>query len=505
MQDGLPEGGTDVAADVEAQEFLGEVDFSGSFDGAQATPLRVAPPVHRSALPALVSADSLALGLALICGHLIDLAINGRGTALGSLATLLYVPVFLFVMSCYGLYRRGRRRLVGSSFPDISHLLHSLIVGSLAVLLLSAGLHRWWGLPNIDRTTVTFTGLIALLTVTQGRAIARWVVRRPGKVHSKVLIVGSGVVAASVIARLQKVDGVEVVGCVDDDPHSGGGKWKDVPMLGGLDVIPSLVAERGVDHLVVAFSLVRGAKLAGLLRELASGVQISVVPRLFDLLTIRSHVDDLHGLPVIDVAPATLSMADRFAKRVMDIVASGLILLVTAPVLAIIAIAVKATSPGPILFRQRRTGKNGTTFQIYKFRTMRKGAENEKAQLANQVDGPLFKVYKDPRITRVGAFLRKTSLDELPQLINVLKGDMSLVGPRPFITTESAEIGGWATRRFDVRPGMTGLWQISGRNDLPFEELCRLDYSYVASWSLWWDARILWHTPAMVLHRHGAY
>jgi lipopolysaccharide/colanic/teichoic acid biosynthesis glycosyltransferase len=132
-------------------------------------------------------------------------------------------------------------------------------------------------------------------------------------------------------------------------------------------------------------------------------------------------------------------------------------------------------------------------------------SDRHKAALANDVDGPLFKARRDPRITRVGGFLRKTSLDELPQLINVLTGEMSLVGPRPFVPGESQEINGWASRRFDVRPGMTGLWQVSGRSDLPFEELCRLDYSYVASWSLWWDLHILWQTPASVLRGHGAY
>jgi exopolysaccharide biosynthesis polyprenyl glycosylphosphotransferase len=258
---------------------------------------------------------------------------------------------------------------------------------------------------------------------------------------------------------------------------------------------------------VVAFSPVVESRMAGLLRSLAEDVQISIVPRMFDLLTVRSHVDDLAGLPVVDVAPASLGPADRFAKRALDIVASGLGLLVISPLLLIVAVSIKLTSPGPVLFKQERTGRRGKAFAICKFRSMRSGAEGERTALTNenQVDGPLFKMREDPRITRVGRLLRKTSLDELPQLVNVFKGDMSLVGPRPFVVAESAEIEGWAAKRFDVRPGMTGLWQISGRNDLPFEELRRLDYSYVASWSLWWDLRILWHTPASVLSRHGAY
>jgi exopolysaccharide biosynthesis polyprenyl glycosylphosphotransferase len=300
---------------------------------------------------------------------------------------------------------------------------------------------------------------------------------------------------------------MHVVGCVDDAFVLGGEESPASNVLGSLDDLPRIVAEEQVDHIIVAFSPATGAKLAGLLRSLADQVQISVVPRLFDLLTVRSHVDDLHGLPVVDVAPAALGPADRFAKRGLDIVVSSIGLLLASPAMIAITIGVKLTSPGPILFRQERTGRNGDPFRICKFRTMRVTAESERQALRsnNEVDGPLFKIHDDPRVTRIGKILRKTSLDELPQMLNVLKGDMSLVGPRPFITSESAEIAGWAARRFSVRPGMTGLWQISGRNDLPFEELCRLDYSYVASWSLWWDLRILYHTPASVLRRRGAY
>jgi lipopolysaccharide/colanic/teichoic acid biosynthesis glycosyltransferase len=175
--------------------------------------------------------------------------------------------------------------------------------------------------------------------------------------------------------------------------------------------------------------------------------------------------------------------------------------------MGLVAIAIKATSTGPVFFRQPRAGRRGQTFQITKFRTMEVGADHVKIDLRdrNDVDGPLFKLHNDPRVTTVGRILRTTSIDEIPQLINVLTGKMSLVGPRPFVLDESAALDGWAARRFDVRPGMTGLWQISGRNDLPFEELRQLDYAYVASWSLGWDLKILWHTPASVFRGHGAY
>jgi exopolysaccharide biosynthesis polyprenyl glycosylphosphotransferase len=242
-------------------------------------------------------------------------------------------------------------------------------------------------------------------------------------------------------------------------------------------------------------------------RRLPATVRVSVVPRLFELVTWQSQLEELHGLTVMDIAPAHLSLYSRALKRALDIAVSASLLLVLSPLMLVTAIAIEQSSPGPAFFRQWRVGYKSETFRILKFRTMAVGADAVKIDLReqNETDGPNFKMRNDPRVTAIGRKLRPTSIDELPQLINVLLGDMSLVGPRPFTVNESADIDGWAVRRFDVRPGMTGLWQISGRTDLPFEELCQLDYAYVASWSLWWDMKILWHTPSSVFHRQGAY
>jgi exopolysaccharide biosynthesis polyprenyl glycosylphosphotransferase len=402
---------------------------------------------------------------------------------------------------------RAGARLVASSFPDLSQLVHAVIVSCLLLLLVTGAAHRLLRLPQLDRRLVLTFGLLSLVTVLAARMMARKVAQFNHST-SQVLIVGSGLVAASVALRVGHVPGLKIVGFVDDNVVEPEQKnWGAMVHLGRLDDVVAVIERFDVDHIVVAFSPVVESRMAGLLRSLAEDVQISVVPRMFDLLTVRSHVDDLAGLPVVDVAPASLGPADRCAKRALDIVTSGLGLLILSPLLVVLALLVKLTSPGPVLFKQERTGRRGKGFTICKFRSMRPGAEGERTALdtENEADGPLFKMHDDPRITRIGRLLRKTSLDELPQLINVFKGDMSLVGPRPFVVAESVEIDGWAARRFDVRPGMTGLWQISGRSDLPFEELQRLDYSYVASWSLWWDLRILWHTPASVMSRRGAY
>ena len=209
---------------------------------------------------------------------------------------------------------------------------------------------------------------------------------------------------------------------------------------------------------------------------------------------------------MLGITPASLSAGSRLLKRSFDIVMSSIILLLIAPLIAVIAVMIKVTSPGTVFFRQERTGKNLESFSMLKFRTMFSDAEEKRSELAhlNEADGPLFKVQNDPRVTRPGRFLRRTSLDEIPQLINVWKGDMSLVGPRPFVVGEALLIEGWARKRFEARPGMTGLWQVSGRNELSHLELCRLDYLYVASWSFWWDMHILWQTPSTILRGRGA-
>jgi exopolysaccharide biosynthesis polyprenyl glycosylphosphotransferase len=225
------------------------------------------------------------------------------------------------------------------------------------------------------------------------------------------------------------------------------------------------------------------------------------------VLTSQVELDDVQGIPVLDLRPASLSRAALTTKRVSDLALTILALPLLVPTFAAIALAIKLDSPGPVFFRQPRAGRKGRIFRIYKFRTMCVDAESRRGALLdrNEMSGPLFKIKDDPRITRVGNFLRKTSLDELPQLINVLKGEMSLVGPRPFVVYEDELITGWARRRLDLTPGITGLWQVMGRNDMPFEEMVKLDHLYATRWSLLWDLKILLKTIPTVLRRRGAY
>jgi exopolysaccharide biosynthesis polyprenyl glycosylphosphotransferase len=235
-------------------------------------------------------------------------------------------------------------------------------------------------------------------------------------------------------------------------------------------------------------------------------VDLVVAPQLTDIAGPRVHIRPIEGLPLLHVEEPTLSGPGWLVKNLMDRIAAGLGLLAISPILAFIALGIRLSDPGPVFFRQTRVGHDGRTFRVWKFRTMYVDAEERKATLAelNETDGMMFKMKQDPRIFSFGAKLRATSMDELPQLINVLKGEMSLVGPRP-LPADDGDYLGDVRRRLLVRPGMTGLWQVSGRSELSWDEAVRLDLYYVDNWSLTYDLSILWRTIWVVLKRKGAY
>ena len=221
---------------------------------------------------------------------------------------------------------------------------------------------------------------------------------------------------------------------------------------------------------------------------------------------MRVHAAE--GLPLLGLAPARLSHSSLFLKRTLDLIASGVALLVLSPLFAVVAIAIKLDSPGPVFFRQTRMGHNGA-FTILKFRTMDADADARKSEIAHlnkHVGGDprMFKVPNDPRVTRVGRILRRYSIDELPQLVNVFLGEMSLVGPRPLILDEDQHVDGWARKRLDLKPGITGLWQVLGRDDIPFEEMVSLDYRYVTNWSLSNDLKLIAQTFPVLRHHQNA-
>ena len=277
--------------------------------------------------------------------------------------------------------------------------------------------------------------------------------------------------------------------------------------MGDIEDLPGLVELLDIERVIVAFSNDSAEEVLTLVRQLNDlGVQVDIVPRFFELLSNTVDIHAVEGLPLIGLRPPRLSASSAFIKRFVDVVGSVAGLVLLAPVFAAIAVAIKLDSRGPVFFRQVRMGTRDHTFKIWKFRTMNADAEVRKADVAylnkhvaNGVDARMFKIPNDPRITPVGRFLRRTSLDELPQLLNVLVGQMSLVGPRPLILVEHEHVEAWARKRVDLQPGMTGLWQVLGSSDIPFDEMITLDYRYVSNWSLATDLKLLIHTVPTVL------
>jgi len=236
-----------------------------------------------------------------------------------------------------------------------------------------------------------------------------------------------------------------------------------------------------------------------------AGLPVSVLPQIFDVMGRSVEIDDVEGVTMLGLAPPVLSRSSRAQKRAMDLLGSIVCLVLAAPVLVIIAVAIKLDSRGPLFFIQSRIGRAGKTLRVYKFRTMTRDAEAQRDKLTALSEDPNWlKLEADPRVTRVGRVLRTSSLDELPQLLNVVKGDMSLVGPRPLVEAEDDRVVDWGRARLDLTPGITGLWQVLGRTNIPFEEMVKLDYLYVTNWSLWSDVRLVLHTLPAVIYRRGA-
>ncbi len=461
--------------------------------------------VRRHALRRLLFADIVGLAFAALVGPLVlsvvsDNPATGVESAQVSHFDVAMIPLFVAVFALYGLYRGISRRISTSVFADLRNIVHALMISGFLYAVVAYIADQSFGYVPLSVARIVSMCLVAVVTVPLARVLAFGIIGRHSLGAVPVIVVGTGKLAQTVASHLRAHAGVQFVGFVDDNPLGR----SDV--LGELDELPALCRRFDVARVVVCFSRTHPERTTEMLKGLTGQVGVSIVPRYYELITARSHVEDLSGLPMLDIAPASLSAGSRFLKRTFDIVVSSAVLLVASPFLFVIAAMIKATTPGPVFFRQVRTGRNEQPFAVMKFRTMYRDAESRRHEVEhlNEMDGPLFKVQNDPRVTRVGRFLRRTSLDEVPQLINVWKGDMSLVGPRPFVVSEAMEIEGWARKRFEARPGMTGLWQVSGRNELSHLELCRLDYLYVASWSFWWDMQILWQTPTTVFRGRGA-
>ena len=439
----------------------------------------------------LVIADVLAgAGAGALGGSLAGL---GPVAMLGIIA-LIAVAWPLAAFLC-GLYAREDLRTWASGVGEAPKLVLTCLALSWPLL----GVMTLIDAPYAARGTLITTVAVAV-TAGLTRAAARARVHSAKELYQRTLIVGSGEVAERLVDRLHDHPelGLVPVGYVDDDDDLDFG----LPHLGQLDALPRLVAMGRVDRVMVAFSRVHHEELLEVLRVCRdSGIAVDVVPRLFEFLDGARTMDQIGGLPLLSIDIPIFSRPSHLAKRVLDIFGAGLALLMLSPMLIAIAIAIKLDSRGPVLFRQRRSGRGGEFFTLLKFRSMRTDATVEV-----RGDGAIVKARDDDRVTRVGRFIRRFSLDEAPQLFNVLRGDMSLVGPRPLVIAEAEALHlDWHARRADLRPGLTGPWQVAGRSNIPFQEMIRFDYQYVAGWSLARDIEILLATVPTVLSGRGAY
>jgi exopolysaccharide biosynthesis polyprenyl glycosylphosphotransferase len=283
----------------------------------------------------------------------------------------------------------------------------------------------------------------------------------------------------------------------------------EVPLpdvVGEFENLGIVLAEHEIDRVLIAPGGRDPELVLHAIRLVKSmGVKVSVLPRLFEVVGSAVEFDDLDGIPLLGLRGQGLPRSSRLLKRACDTAMASLALLLLGPALLIISIAIRLDSPGPVLFRQKRVGRHGRAFRIWKFRTMYDGADSMKDQLLSRNEGAegFFKIADDPRVTRVGRWLRKTYLDELPQLFNVLRGEMSLVGPRPLVVDEDRRINGWQRGRLDLAPGITGFWQVLGSSRVPLHEMVKIDYLYATNWSLWLDLKVILRTVPYVIARRG--
>ena len=357
---------------------------------------------------------------------------------------------------------------------------------------------------------------MAVALVTVGRVAARTIVRRLPVYVQSGIVVGAGHVGQLVARKIQQHPeyGIDVVGFVDDNPRDRRPEVADLPLLGGLDDLAGIVESKEVDRVIVAFSGEADDRTMSLVRSLRDeNVIVDLVPRLFELVGPRADIHLIEGLPLLTVPPARLRRSSRITKRVVDLVGATVLLVLTAPVFVIAAIRIRRESPGPVFFRQTRLGMNRRPFTALKFRTMKVDTDDaehrEYIERTMSADATMnangtYKLSRESAVTPFGRFLRKTSLDELPQLINVMRGEMSLVGPRPCIPYETEFFQPHHFDRFMVPQGITGLWQVTARANSTFGEALEMDVAYVRGWSIGLDLSLIMRTPFALLRQRNS-
>ncbi|MDP6529386.1 MAG: sugar transferase [Gemmatimonadota bacterium] len=442
-----------------------------------------------------------------------------RSEHLTTLCMLL--PLWILLHGLNGLYRS---RVLGSVLDQSVGVIKAVFMGCLLVLALGFVTRTDYFFEK--RLVLGFAGLFATVSGLVGRlALIRPLYARfiAGAARAtRIVIVGAGVEGARFLRRIRETAGLgyEVAAYVDDDPAKRGTSVDGIPVEGSVENLIEVVREVRADQVFVAIpSLGQEGTLEMMSRCMKAQVPVRLVNDILHMIASDTHVETIDGVPTYDITTAGGVRLGLLMKRVFDVAVSGTLLFMFFPLLLFISLLIRIFSPGPVLFRQVRAGQNATEFTLFKFRTMKLETDDSihREYATNFISGKkldfkpdrgtgeVFKMTTDPRVTPVGALLRRTSLDELPQLINVLIGDMSLVGPRPPIFYELNHYKEWHKKRLKAKPGLTGLWQVSGRSSVPFDEMVLLDLYYIDHWSLKTDLEILFRTVPVVLFGDGAY
>jgi exopolysaccharide biosynthesis polyprenyl glycosylphosphotransferase len=460
---------------------------------------------------ALVCSDVVALLLAYVVAELIAGDDLGKAVGLQLLAFVTTLPLWTLGAKLYGLYDRDVRRADHSTVEDLVPAFHLITVGVWFGVVGGWLVGRHWQMSAIAAFWVT-----ALAMFVVARAITRSIVRTRGAFVQNAIIVGAGDVGQLVGRKIQHHPelGIRLVGFVDGDPKTMRADLDGVPLLGTPAQIVEIVKDRGVERVIVSFSNDRHDDLLELVRALRGlDVHIDVVPRLFEAVGPAVGLHTVEGLPLVELPPVRVSQWSRATKRAIDLVGAAVLLALLSPLLVWITWRVRRGSHGPALFRQTRLGNDMREFTLLKFRTMVADADEapHRAYVREIMDtgaapngSKLYKLERADEVTKVGAWLRRTSLDELPQLINVVRGEMSLVGPRPCIPYETEVFEPHHFDRFLVPAGMTGLWQVTGRANTTLKEALDLDAAYARNWSLRLDLWLLARTPSVVLRGRKA-
>ena len=476
---------------------------------------RVAAQARSRALR-LIPATALAIDLALIVTAILVALLlrthlpvfEGPSDVSGRLTVVAPLIVMGWLCTTY-LFGAYRADIFGVGTEEYKRVLNAALLSAGLV-----GVGCYLARYPLSRSFFALTFAVGIPVLILGRFALRRLIynaRTHGALQQRVLLVGSAEHCDEIAHVLQRERwlGYRILGAItpihDDRTETASG----VPVVGDTEDLTSLVGEHGADVIFFAGGGVgSGQRMRQVIWELElHDVRVVVAPSVSDVSAERIKVRPVGGLPLMHIDPPTWANAARLGKRAFDLAGSLLTLVLLSPVVLVAAVAIKLEDRGPVLFRQTRVGRNGAEFSCLKFRSMVVDAESRLAGLHLQqgYESGLFKMQDDPRVTKPGQWLRRLSIDELPQLVNVLRGDMSLVGPRPPLVTEVAQYGADAARRLHVRPGMTGLWQVSGRADLTWEEAIRLDLYYVDNWSMLQDLSILSKTISAVFRSHGAY